>query len=136
MHSSPYIVASTFVFGLLFGSFLNVLIYRLPRHKNVVAGRSQCPGCDAVVRWFDNVPLLANAIRAIEGEGTIRIETSVDSEYVYVKISDTGKGILPENMDQLFDPGFTTRGSGVGTGLGLSTSGINTKYLLPLCIHY
>jgi signal transduction histidine kinase len=66
--------------------------------------------------------LLANAIQAIEGEGTIRIETSVDSEYVYEKISDTGKGILPENMDQLFDPGFTTRGSGVGTGLGLSTS--------------
>ena len=66
--------------------------------------------------------LLANAIQAIEGEGTIRIETSVDSEYVYVKISDTGKGILPENMDQIFDPGFTTRGSGVGTGLGLSTS--------------
>ena len=66
--------------------------------------------------------LLKNATQAIEGKGTIRIETSADQDYAYVKISDTGKGIPPEHMDKIFDPGFTTRGVGVGTGLGLSIS--------------
>ena len=35
-------------------------------------------------------------------------------------ISDSGKGISPENLPKIFDPGFTTTGVGVGTGLGLS----------------
>ena len=39
---------------------------------------------------------------------------------MYVVISDSGKGIPPENINQIFDPGFTTKGAGVGTGLGLS----------------
>ena len=66
--------------------------------------------------------LVVNAIQSIEGQGTIHIETSSDSDYVSVRISDTGKGITSENLDQIFDPGFTTWGSGVGTGLGLSTA--------------
>jgi len=37
-----------------------------------------------------------------------------------VKISDTGKGIPQEDIDKIFDPGFTTKGVGVGMGLGLS----------------
>jgi leader peptidase (prepilin peptidase)/N-methyltransferase len=44
-------------FGALFGSFLNVVIYRLPRHASVVGGRSKCPHCSEVIRWFDNVPI-------------------------------------------------------------------------------
>ncbi len=46
-------------YGLVFGSFLNVVIYRLPRGMSLVRPRSHCPACGATVRWFDNVPLLS-----------------------------------------------------------------------------
>ena len=45
--------------GLAFGSFLNVCIWRLPRHESVAAGRSRCPHCGAAIRSLDNVPLLS-----------------------------------------------------------------------------
>jgi len=45
--------------GLLVGSFLNVLVYRLPRGLSVVAPRSACPSCDHPVRCYDNVPVLS-----------------------------------------------------------------------------
>jgi leader peptidase (prepilin peptidase) / N-methyltransferase len=45
--------------GLTFGSFLNVCIWRLPRHESVAAGRSRCPECGAAIRARDNVPLLS-----------------------------------------------------------------------------
>jgi leader peptidase (prepilin peptidase)/N-methyltransferase len=47
------------LFGLLIGSFLNVVIYRLPRGESVVRGRSMCPKCRKTIRWYDNVPLLS-----------------------------------------------------------------------------
>jgi signal transduction histidine kinase len=51
----------------------------------------------------------------------VMIRTSADGENVYVKVSDTGKGIPAEDIGKVFDPGFTTKGGlGVGTGLGLS----------------
>ena len=45
--------------GLVFGSFLNVCIWRLPRHESVAEGRSRCPECGAAIRGVDNVPLLS-----------------------------------------------------------------------------
>jgi leader peptidase (prepilin peptidase)/N-methyltransferase len=48
-----------FLLGLLFGSFLNVCISRLPEHRSVVKPRSHCPRCLAAIRWYDNVPLLS-----------------------------------------------------------------------------
>ena len=45
--------------GLVFGSFLNVCICRLPRHESATAGRSRCPDCGAAIRARDNVPLLS-----------------------------------------------------------------------------
>ena len=64
--------------------------------------------------------LLRNAAQAIEEQGTITIATYADQAQVYVKISDTGKGIPPEALPRIYDPGFTTRNGGVGKGLGLS----------------
>ncbi len=45
--------------GLLVGSFLNVVAYRLPRGESVVTPRSRCPGCGTLVRARDNVPVLS-----------------------------------------------------------------------------
>lgn len=53
------IVALTGLFGLLVGSFLNVVIYRVPLRKSVVAPASSCPGCDSPIRAFDNIPVLS-----------------------------------------------------------------------------
>jgi leader peptidase (prepilin peptidase)/N-methyltransferase len=48
-----------FVLGLIFGSFLNVCISRLPRRQSVVHPRSRCPQCEAAVRWYDNIPVFS-----------------------------------------------------------------------------
>ena len=69
---------------------------------------------------FMNV--LANAAEAIQGAGTITIQTASEADRVRVKITDTGEGIPPESQSRIFEPGFTTKGVGVGTGLGLSIS--------------
>ena len=45
--------------GLLFGSFLNVVIYRLPREQSVVSPGSRCPACGTAIRAYDNVPVLS-----------------------------------------------------------------------------
>ena len=48
-----------FLFGLVFGSFLNVVIYRVPRQLSVVTPRSACPNCGAGIRAYDNIPVLS-----------------------------------------------------------------------------
>lgn len=55
----PVLALAAFVFGLTFGSFLNVCIYRMPRGLSVVAPRSSCPQCHAPISWFDNIPVLS-----------------------------------------------------------------------------
>ena len=47
------------MFGLVFGSFLNVCIYRMPREISVVSPRSACPACEAPIAAYDNIPVLS-----------------------------------------------------------------------------
>lgn len=52
----PWICAG---FGLLFGSFLNVVIYRVPRHLSIVTPPSACPVCQHPIRTWDNIPVVS-----------------------------------------------------------------------------
>jgi leader peptidase (prepilin peptidase)/N-methyltransferase len=47
------------VMGALFGSFLNVVAYRLPRHESLATPASHCPNCDTPVKPYDNIPILS-----------------------------------------------------------------------------
>jgi len=55
----PVLAATFFVFGLAFGSFLNVCIHRIPRGISVVAPHSACPYCHTAIRAYDNIPVLS-----------------------------------------------------------------------------
>jgi leader peptidase (prepilin peptidase)/N-methyltransferase len=55
----PVIASGVFVFGLLFGSFLNVCIYRLSRGLSVVWPGSACPHCETPIHFYDNIPVFS-----------------------------------------------------------------------------
>ncbi len=48
-----------FVFGAIVGSFLNVVIYRVPLRRSIVTPGSACPGCGNAIRWYDNIPIVS-----------------------------------------------------------------------------
>jgi len=57
--SFDLVTLMVFGFGLIWGSFFNVCIWRMPREESIVRGRSHCPHCSATIPWFHNVPVLA-----------------------------------------------------------------------------
>jgi leader peptidase (prepilin peptidase)/N-methyltransferase len=57
-----YIYIWIFIFGLVIGSFLNVLIYRIPRKIEIGMSRSFCPSCKKPIKFYDNIPLLSYLI--------------------------------------------------------------------------
>ncbi len=55
----PFLIVYAFALGAVVGSFLNVLIYRVPRRMSIVSPGSACPSCGTSIRWYQNVPLLS-----------------------------------------------------------------------------
>jgi hypothetical protein len=64
--------------------------------------------------------LLKNALDAMEGKGSIKIDIRNTDDSVNIDITDTGKGISKQNISRVFNPGFTTKKRGWGLGLSLS----------------
>ena len=64
--------------------------------------------------------LCKNAVDAMQGKGSIRIEVGESEQKVYIDLSDTGKGIARKNFKTVFKPGFTTKKRGWGLGLSLA----------------
>jgi two-component system, sporulation sensor kinase E len=70
---------------------------------------------DQIKQAFYNV--IRNAFQAMKSGGILRIRSGADETHQYVSFSDTGGGILPEDISRVFEPYFTTKS--VGSGLGL-----------------
>jgi signal transduction histidine kinase len=79
---------------------------------------------DAIATERIFINLLTNARDAIEetgrGEGAIRISAHTEREFVICEVTDNGLGIAEENQPRIFDPYFTTKEVGKGTGMGLT----------------
>ena len=64
--------------------------------------------------------LLLNAVQAIPSAGQIRVELEAQDPFAVVTVTDTGRGIAPEHLGNIFRPFFTTKGQGTGLGLSLA----------------
>ncbi|NVN94558.1 MAG: HAMP domain-containing histidine kinase [Bacteroidetes bacterium] len=89
-------------------------IINIPENKEIIIPLNQ--------HLFDWVieNLCRNAIDAMGGEGEIKIEMFEDDKFVYIDVSDTGKGISKSNFKTVFHPGYTSKKRGWGLGLSLS----------------
>lgn len=64
--------------------------------------------------------LLLNAVQAMEGAGTVRVEIGSRDDCASVSVKDTGRGIPEQQLSHIFRPFFTTKGNGTGLGLSLA----------------
>jgi leader peptidase (prepilin peptidase)/N-methyltransferase len=56
---SPFLEVFFFAVGAAIGSFLNVIIYRLPEEQSIILPASHCPACNHAIRFYDNIPLIS-----------------------------------------------------------------------------
>ena len=103
------------------------LTLELIRHEtknriNVVKNYGKIPTIKCFPNMLNQVftNILVNACQAIDRQGTITITTEYKNKKLVVKIKDTGKGIPQNQLSKIFSAGFTTKGIGVGAGLGLA----------------
>lgn len=103
---------------------LKVAGYELKYRAQVVPSLAEIPLLDGKAGEINQVilNLLVNAAQAITDFGEIRIGTRRVGDEVCLSVADTGPGIPPEQLEQVFTPFFTTKPAGQGTGLGLSIS--------------
>jgi len=68
------------------------------------------------------INIIDNAIHAISGNGSITVSTRAEKHYIQAEISDSGTGMSEVQLNKIYDPFFTTKEVGKGTGLGLPIS--------------
>ncbi|HWP67429.1 MAG TPA: ATP-binding protein [Candidatus Limnocylindria bacterium] len=89
----------------------------------VVTQLGDIPACAANANAMRQLllNLLTNAVQAMPSGGVLRLRTArVGHDRMRLEVEDTGVGITPENLTRIFDPFYTTKAPGQGTGLGLS----------------
>ena len=103
------------------------LISHEVQNKDIQIIRQMAPSLDSI--WSDAyqirqvlLNLLTNAMQAVNSEGTITIAVEDFDDSQVITVSDTGPGIARENLDKIFEPFFSTKSPGRGTGLGLFVS--------------
>ena len=112
-------------------STINVAWNELKYKADVVREYTGIPEIECIPSQLNQVfmNLLVNAAHAIRERGKITVRTRETEADVRVEVCDTGCGIAPESMQRIFDPFYTTKPVGSGTGLGLSLSyGIVQKH--------
>ena len=83
LNSPCFWVAFAFVWGSIWGSFLNVVIYRLPKGLSLVSPRSSCPSCGHMITWHENVPIFSWLLL----RGRCRsCSTKISPRYVLVEV--------------------------------------------------
>jgi signal transduction histidine kinase len=65
------------------------------------------------------INLIMNAIQAMDGGGSLLLRSSLSDRLISLQIADTGTGIASHSLNHIFDPFYTTKKNGTGTGLGL-----------------
>ena len=83
-------------------------------------GQSFCFDSEAIKQIVVNIGL--NAIQAMPDSGQLRISSRREAQLVILEFADTGCGIAPDIIEKIYDPFFTTKEVGQGTGLGLAVS--------------
>ncbi|HDS02648.1 MAG TPA: prepilin peptidase [Firmicutes bacterium] len=73
-----------FFLGLFFGSFFNVVIYRVPRNLSIVFPGSRCPVCAAAIRWYQNIPLFSYLL--LKGK-CVSCKTPISVRYPLVELA-------------------------------------------------
>ncbi|HPR05735.1 MAG TPA: ATP-binding protein [Denitromonas sp.] len=103
---------------------LNVVANEIKYKAEVVKHYGELPEVECVASQLNQVfmNLMVNGAQAIAERGTITITTGTEGEQVFVAVRDTGAGIPPDVLKRIFDPFYTTKPVGTGTGLGLSVS--------------
>ncbi len=59
LETNLFIAIVIFIFGLMIGSFLNVVIYRIPKGESIVFPASKCQSCSTPLKWYHNIPLFS-----------------------------------------------------------------------------
>ena len=72
-----------FILGSIWGSFCNVCIRRIPNNTSVIKGRSHCPSCNKLIKWYDNIPLISFLILKARCRDC---STTIDVKYFIIEL--------------------------------------------------
>lgn len=100
---------------------LRVLSHKLKNIEIIREYDSHLPKIEARGGELNQVwtNLIDNAVSAMQGKGILKVTTRAENNFAMVEIADNGPGITPDILPRIFEPFYTTKGVGEGTGLGL-----------------